>query len=85
MPNLDRFSQVMPWEWIEPIESSNEAQVQEPIRCACGCETELWLEDEETYIVSEFWEDEYIQNDPKCIKKYNAKQKNDQLVASQSF
>lgn len=83
MPNLDRFSQQMPWEWV-PIGQDDSEPVEKPILCACGCNQEIWLDDETSYVSSIYWEDEFIISEPFHIKKYEKREK-DQLVGSRSM
>lgn len=83
MCNLDRFSSPMTWEWKSRDSGPDFTEYQPPVLCACGCKQEIFLDDEQSYIESEFWSDELVLNEPEHIEKYL--KKNDQLVGSQSI
>lgn len=80
MPNLDRFSRPMAWEWEPKGAGPIEIECSNPIKCACGCNREILLEDHESYVKSQIWEDEYIINTPDHLNKYS--NENDQLVGA---
>lgn len=80
MPNLDRFSQPMAWEWVQKGTGPIEFECCEPIMCACGCNREILLEDHESYVKSTIWEDEYIISEPDHLKKYS--KENDRLAGA---
>ena len=80
MPNLDRFSQPMSWESEPKGSGPFEIECSNPIKCACGCNREILLEDHESYVLSGIWEDEYIVNEPNHLYKYS--KENDQLAGA---
>lgn len=71
--NLDRFSTPMPSELkCYQSEILEVEEVEEVVECAgCGCELDL---DEEDYVESEFWEDEYMHDLKECIQAYYQKE-----------
>lgn len=81
MPNLDRFSQPMFREWEPEASGPTEIEYQEPIKCACGCGLEIDLDDTDSFIESDIWEDDYILHEPEHLNMYS--KQNDQLVGSQ--
>ena len=80
MLNLDRFSQPMAWEWESKGTGPIEVECSEPIMCACGCNREILLEDHESYVKSQIWEDDFIINEPGHLNKYS--KENDQLAGA---
>ena len=81
MPNLDRFSQPMSWEWLNRDNGPDFTECEEPILCACGCKEEIYLEDEGTYVADPDWSNEYFVLGHLEIE---LEKENDQLVGSQS-
>lgn len=70
---LDRFSQVMPWERkINFVDNEIEYQIEEVVICS-GCGEEI--SEDENFLSSELWEDEYVHNHEDCINKYCEKEK----------
>lgn len=86
MPDLDRFSHPMSWEWLDAKRRAIKQEIwkiEEPTLCACGCGEEIFLDDDDSYVISEFWADEFIINEPEHLTKYLQVEK-DQPVGSQS-
>lgn len=71
--NLDRFSQPMSWEnrKFDPFWDNDQQEKELPKCCGCGIE----IYEEEDFVESEIWEDEFIHNDQECIQAYYAKEK----------
>lgn len=72
MQSLDRFSQVMPWEWQPEHEGPVEIEVndQDSVLCACGCGQEIDLEDESSFVESVMFEDEFIISEIDHVNQY---------------
>ena len=86
VPNLDRFSRPLSHEITKPAPEPYVFESEPEFHCACGCGEQIWLEDEESYVESDLWEDEWIVNDPQHIQRYYRNcRKNDRLVGSQSL
>lgn len=67
--SLDRFSVPMPSELAcYQLNSSNVYEVEQTVTCE-SCGEDILLEDGE-YIESAVWADEYVHNDPDCIRQY---------------
>lgn len=81
-PNLDRFGWALSSESQSYDNESNVFESEPEIHCSCGCGQQIWLEDINSYVESEIWEDQYIINENKHILTYY--KKNDQLLGSRS-
>lgn len=66
----------------EVMESLYQESTEEIIECACGCGSLIDLEDEESYLASLLYEDEWIANSEVCARRYEMK--NDLLWESKS-
>lgn len=71
--NLDRFSVPMYWENKKQDSFFDEMTVENEVNC-CGCGIKIYV-GEEDMVESEIWEDEFLHDDPECIKAYYEKEK----------
>ena len=84
MISLDRFSNPLTGEGERYIPESYVHEVEKEIQCSCGCGERIWLDDEESYLESDLWEDEWIVNDPGHVTRYYRQKRNALLLGSKT-
>ena len=82
--SLDRFGNPLAGEYerYEPEPYIHEAEKE--IHCSCGCGERIWLEDTESYLESETFEDHWIVNDPGHLARYYRQKRNALLLGSKT-